>query len=211
MNIKSDNRQLMKKVNSFLIDYFRWVMVTVLLAVALFGIFLVVLPKYQDVNNQISSDYMDESQRFQHMSRYLDELYSLKKSFNNVQEADRARIGRFLPNNPGLEDLMTEIYALADRTGVSAASIKAAIEDGNKKSTDMFAADEKTNTALSGDIAKINVSVNIINVNYSQYKAFLSSLENNLRLLDVLETSYSPSSGSANFKINAYYLKNKKQ
>lgn len=129
-----------------------------------------------------------------------------------IQEtADFGKIQETIPiGDPGIPDLLVQIQALSSKSGVAIKDFSFAVSDGTN--TSLLSASD---AALSGEIANgsfstIGISINITGI-YSSIKSFIKAVENNVRIMDIVELGIRGSETSdslemsADMKINAYY------
>jgi hypothetical protein len=207
MKIERDKKQLIKAANDFLIDYFRWLATSMVLAVFSIGAFFVVLPKYQDVSRGINETLSDQDNKYRTVSQYVSDLRKVNAEYRAIDQASLERMKKFLPTQPEIEELLVQMEVLSNSYGITLTSMDLAAE-GKKSGTSPLAASEGSNASLAADIGRVKISLSAKNVDYNLVKDFLSGIEKSLRLLDVYNVSYYPGYGTMNLEIYAYYLKN---
>lgn len=206
MKIERDKKQLIKAVNDFLIDYFRWLATLMVLAVFSIGVFFVVLPKYQEVSREINETLADQENKYKTMSQYVSDLRKVNAEYRAIDQASLERMRKFLPTKPETEELLVQLEALSNVHGLSLTSVNLSPE-GKKSGGSPFAASGGSGASLAADIGRVKISVAAKNVDYNLIKNYLDTLERSLRLLDVFNVSYYPALGTMNLEIYAYYLK----
>ncbi len=206
MKIEKDKKQLIKAVNDFLIDYFRWLATLMVLAVFSIGAFFVVLPKYQEVSREINETLTDQDNKYRTVSQYVNDLRKVNAEYRAIDQTSLERMKKFLPTDPETEDLLVQLESLSRSQGINLTSLNLSSE-GKKASGNPFAGNEGGNASLAADIGRVKINLAAKNVDYNLLKDFLGSLEKSLRLLDVYNVDFQPSYGSMTLEIYAYYLK----
>ncbi|MFH0969190.1 MAG: type 4a pilus biogenesis protein PilO [Patescibacteria group bacterium] len=169
------------------------------------GIFLIRPMMTEADDYRIQKDSSDNS---------ISSLRLVKGSLINqkkVQEsADLSKIQETLPYDPGIPDLLIQIQALSSNSGVAISSFSFQIPEDDAVS--LLAASD---AALSGNSANSNfsnvkISISVTGV-YSSIKSFIRSVENNIRIMDIVSLDLNgPKSKdslemSADLEIFAYY------
>lgn len=188
----------------------------IFLIVSSIGIFFGYIdPNYKgrgDVISNISdtTDYADygvlslkeELGKFEEISSNSNKIVSdrdlLIKKSNQITTLDKSRLSKFLPDNIDNIKLIIEISDMASVRGLVAKNIT--INEA-KKSTDTI--------VDNSPYGVLNVKFSV-NSTYDNFLSFLDDLENNLRLLDISDISFSSSdTGFYDFNIGlkTYWLK----
>lgn len=172
---------------------------------------------YVDINykgdiTQSSSDYSKAGVIFlkEELVKYDDILNSSTKIVsqrdilvakkNTISEVDKARLERLLPSNIDNIRLIIEISKIAEGRNLIAKNIS--VGNMTQLMTDSIGQDSTPYGTLSLKFT--------VNSSYNNFLNFLKDLENNLRLLDVTDISFSASeSGFYDFNVslNTYWLK----
>jgi len=119
---------------------------------------------------------------------------------NTITELDKTRLERLLPSNIDNIRLIIEISKIAEGRNLVARNIS--VGDITKNSNDTIGLDNSPYGVLSLRFT--------VNASYNNFQNFLKDLENNLRLLDVTNISFSATdSGFYDFNVtlNTYWLK----
>lgn len=125
-----------------------------------------------------------------------DELIAKK---NTISEADKTRLEKLLPSNIDNIRLIMEISNIAEKRGLVAKNIS--VGDSNKTS-DTIGPSNSSYGTLSLRFT--------VNSSYNNFLNLLSDLENNLRLLDITDISFSANDSGFydyNVTLNTYWLK----
>ena len=123
-------------------------------------------------------------------------LNNLKKSvafLNSINKLDREKIDRLIPGTPDEPSLILALETIVRDSGLVLLSID------TKKG-----AEPKGSTAK--DLKTVDVTLGIGGGDYVGLKAFLESIERNLRLFDIESFAYNPGSSAYSVRLRAYYL-----
>lgn len=214
---KESKANLLKQgANNLLINYFNYL--TWLLAVIVFiiGSLLVIYPQYkkitanrEETKKKLVSEYESKYSR-------LNQISVLQKAYLEISEEDRKKIQEMIPADDKATNLIPEIESIISRNGAVLNSIKIEpVEAGAPaNAAPGAAAGEKTAASLAGifsgalpaGVKLIKIEISFDSVSYQVLKNILKSLENNLRLFDIANISYTPQSSSAALIIYSYYL-----
>ncbi len=144
-----------------------------------------------------------ELEKFEEISSNSNKIVSdrdlLIKKSNQITTSDKTKLNKFLPDNIDNIRLIIEISDMASARGLIAKNIT--INDA-KKPTDAMVVDNSSYGVL-------NVKFSV-NSTYENFLLFLGDLENNLRLFDVSDVSFSSSdTGFYDFNVGlkTYWLK----
>lgn len=136
-------------------------------------------------------------------SRYSMELGARTQSLNNLKQSvaflnsisklDREKIDRMLPAMPDEPSLVLAIETMVRDSGLVLLSIDA------KQGAELKESSIK-------NLKTIDVTLGIGGGDYTGLKAFLDSIERNLRLSDIVSFAYNPGSSAYSVRLRAYYL-----
>ncbi|MDP4001751.1 MAG: type 4a pilus biogenesis protein PilO [bacterium] len=164
-----------------------------LVAIAGIIFWTMLVPAYDDI--LIKRDAITErTDIIKARSDILSNIKALSLEYSN-KATDITRFASMVPEKKGVPELLSSIQALATQNGLQLTTI-ALSENSNPG-----AADYQTQSIDLG-----------LNGGYLAFKSFLMALERNIRLIDIISISASPTSEDSpiiNFSIkgNAYYLK----
>jgi len=169
-------------------------------------------PNYKGGIDQSGSDYSKADVVFlkSELAKYDDLLNSSTKIIaqrdilvakkNTITEVDKAKLERLLPSNIDNIRLIIEISKIAEGRNLVAKNIS--VGDMTKTVSDTIGADNTPYGTLSLKFT--------VNSSYDNFLNFLQDLENNLRLLDITDISFTATdSGFYDFTVslNTYWLK----
>ncbi|MFA5934463.1 MAG: type 4a pilus biogenesis protein PilO [Candidatus Paceibacterota bacterium] len=144
------------------------------------------LIKYEDISNSSQKIITDRD--------------NLVKKSNQITTVDKNRLNKFLPSSIDNIRLIIELSDMASARGLFAKNIS--VSSDVKKSTDSVNTDYSSYGTL---VVRFSV-----NSTYENFLLFLDDLENNLRILDITDISFSSTeTGFYDFNVGlkTYWLK----
>ena len=202
--------QIKQKVNVLLVRYFKWLVAFFVLVVLIFGYFLLLKPKYEGIAKLTSDGQLSKEQEYLERREYLDSLKNLVAVFQSVKLSDREKIDYILKKKDVPEELFSQIETIVKKNGLLLKSLKIEPEETDSKSSSQKVSrggEEKTVVSLPPEIGKIKATLEVLGVDYFGFKSLLTSMENNLMLMDVVNVNFSPEGNSAQLVFYTYYLK----
>ncbi len=200
-----------RRINIFLIGYFRWFIVFVILLFFGVSYFFFLKVKHKDVKKVFYYVGEEKREEYAEKKKYLKNLRELISVYNSISEEDKNKVATILPTESYQDNFFTNIENLISDMGFKLNYLRIETEEEKEKSKakKIITSEEKENILLSKNqnIGAMNLSFGISGINYSNMKKIISSIENNLRIMDVTNLNYSPDSGELDLEIKTYYLK----
>jgi len=185
----------------------------IILIISSFAVFFgYVDPNYKGSANQSSSDYQNagivflksEKAKFDDIINSSTQIVAKRDALvekkNTITEVDKARLERLLPTNIDNIRLIIEISKIAEGRNLVAKNIS--VGDMAKVTSDTIGTDNTPYGTLSLKFT--------VNSSYNNFLNFLRDLENNLRLVDITDITFSSTdSGFYDYSVslNTYWLK----
>jgi len=198
--------QIKNSVNIFLSKYFGAVAVFVAMAILVFGNLFFVWPEYKRIINDIESANKKEDLKYAERQKYLKQLKELKAEYQKISPDDIKKIEIMLPKKNNREELLAQMENMIARNGFLLADLR--VEDIVEKQDGAADEAEKKDSIDPADrkgVNKIKINMNIVGTDYDGFKRLLRVIENNLRLLDITNLSFSPGSQKTSLEMYAYY------
>jgi len=203
-------------INRILNNYFGILVIAVVLVIFIGAYYLLIRPKYQKIVATINATFYEKSQltpKYQELSDYQ----ALIETYRKINPEDIKKIQGLIPAEYLKEDLFTEIIYLASIKKLAVNSltiVKDTAATFTPGSSRRVAAGETAGVStpapdmkLSGGIGSFNVKVALGKVDYPALKAWLQTMENSLRIIDVRSLSFDPKTSIANLEMVTYYLR----
>ncbi|MFA4834339.1 MAG: hypothetical protein WC619_05925 [Patescibacteria group bacterium] len=198
-----------QKINVLLTRYFKWLVVLFVLVVFILGYFLLLKPKYEEIAKLTSDGQSSKEQEYLERRGYLESLKNLVAVFQSVKLSDQEKIDYILRKKDVPEELFSQVEAIVKKNGLLLKSLKIEpIEPESKSSSQKVKrGEEKAAVSLPPEIGKTKATLEIMGVDYFGLKSLLTSIENNLMLMDVVNVDFVPEGNSVQLTFYTYYLK----
>lgn len=196
-------KDMIRKINRFLNNNFKWLIVMSVLLVLTLSYFNVLKPLYEktgktlDITNQLREDSYNSKKK------ELKKITDLLLSYNKVGSSYREKMLAIAP--PDIDRIFTEVNQVISGQGLLIQTLS--IEELDVRDPKVKKKAGENNYLASGDLGKLKISVAIKGSDYEALKNLLYALENNLRLMDVESLSFDPKGNSVNLVIATYYAK----
>ncbi|MBP9822180.1 MAG: type 4a pilus biogenesis protein PilO [Candidatus Pacebacteria bacterium] len=166
---------------------------SILIAIAGILFWVLLMPAYDGIKAKREAVTQRDA-RIADQQAILDNIKALSDQYSQKADVIK-RFQQVVPAMKSAPELISSIQALATQNGLQLANMN--LGGGPDQNTTQYQ-EQPINLSLAG--------------NYSSFKTFLISLEQNIRLIDILSISASPASDNStiiNFQITgkAYYLK----
>lgn len=185
-------------MNLFLNNYFNIIMVLVVIIVLAIAYFIVIQPKYDATMTAISANIEQQQKLYLDQQKKLDNLKTVSDLYKKIPLADLKKFNGVLPDNYVRERLFGELEEIITQNGFILNSVSIS-QEVKKAPTDEGAA------GASVKIGKINIQLSLSVIDYTGFKNLLRLLENNLRLFDITNLSFSPGGNTAELTLTTYY------
>ncbi|MDD5290561.1 MAG: hypothetical protein PHZ04_00400 [Patescibacteria group bacterium] len=202
--------QIGQKINVLLSRYFKWLVVFFVLVVFALGYFLLLKPKYDEIAKLASDGQSDREQEYLERRTYLDSLENLVAVFRSVKLSDQEKIDYILKKKDVPEELFSQIEAIVKKNGLLLKSLKIEPVEAESKSSSQKVSrttEEKAVVSLPPEIGKTKATIEVMGIDYFGLKSLLTSIENNLMLMDVVSMDFVPAGNSVQLTFYTYYLK----
>jgi Tfp pilus assembly protein PilO len=196
---------LIKKLNKFFSDYFKWLIVLVVAVIFTSGYFFLLAPKYRQTAKYVSVIGRQEALDLEAKKSELAKIKELAEAFKKIDKKYIEKINAIAPVKKNKEELFSEINYLVSQSGLFLQSVSLA-EGGDYRDLGLVnpgAGD----AATSKKIEMVGISLMVRGADYKAFKNFLANLENNLRIMDVANISFDPSGQAVTLTVNTYYTK----
>lgn len=224
---KNGNKQL----NIFMNTYSDLISVIVVSLALIASYFLVIRPKFNTTIQTITQNIEEQKMIFDQQSQKLSQLKANLITYNKIDQKEIARVNALLPDTYIEEKLFGELEEMITKNGYGVSSIDIKSQSASSDTTDggspVYSPDEISGME-GGDVSAegaapaaapasgaakvqdnglgtIEVSMTITSIDYAGLKNLLPVFENNLRLFDITNLSFSPNDKKANLTFLTYY------
>lgn len=204
------NKFYLKKINNFLLSYFKIFIFVVVLILLSLGYLFLVKPKYEQVNAQIKNFKDSRETLYQKNLRTLNELNDYIESYESIPEENVKKVHAMLPDRYNKEELFSELNHLVSGNNLTLKSVKVKGDGGDLKFGETKGGEKKGENKYIDkpeDVETYTVTMSILGTNYGSLKNLLFTLERNMKLLDITELNFSPSGKTVNITLQTYYSK----
>ena len=206
-----ERKIFLKKINTFLIKYFKFLVLFLVLLVLVLGYFFLLGPEYKEIQTLIRNSQEQRQEMFLSKQKKLNRLKDYIKSYEKFSSEEKEKIDYILPQKYNQEELFSELNYLVEKNNLILKNIsvkggKTQVEFGQTKE-DIEKQVQDPILKTPAGVQKYAVDVSILGTNYYSLKNLLYTLENNLKLLDITQLNFSPGSKTVNLTLMTYYLK----
>lgn len=205
------NKKTEQKLNFFFNRYFKWFVLLIVLAFLVAGYFVVIKPKYQQTIQSIQRHVKLQSQNYLVKKENLEKAKELISVYNNTDNEKIRKINTLLPTDPSHEELFTVFDDLTSRNGLVLNRMDIFLASEKEEESRSRIGKKKEGAQLMERnlpeyIKKAEISIEVLGTDYAGLKSFLTSLENNLRLVDVVNINFDPGRESAELQLWTYFF-----
>lgn len=180
-------------LRQFLEKYHRLVAGLIVLAIFLFGFLVLLYPQIRQIRETGILHVRRTQADLQERADYLIRLQEMERNFDKINFKALAKLDKLLYSEDELIYLYAEIEALFKNHNLELQALN-------------IAKSEKEG------LGEASITANIAGaLDYEKFKALLSVIEENIRLLDSQSLSFTPGGQISTFSFKTYYLSNEKE
>ena len=179
------------KFKKFLVANFRLFSLIIPLIILGCGYLYFLRPKYNylKMTGGLTLNILKSS--LQSKKEYLKNLEELKITYNNLTEEEKEKLEQILPLKKDIPNLFVHFENLIKQNGLKLSSIN-------------FTEEDTTEEDIKKGVKILNIDLGLKGGNYQILKKFLTNLEQDIKIMDVVSISFSPE--GYNIKLKTYYL-----
>lgn len=199
---KKDNN-INELIYDILTKYFSLIIFLVVILVLLIFYFFLINPKLQESIKEVQSNINFQQNIWNIERQKLSQMQESLDYFRQINSDDVEFLELAIPHPYPKEKLFGEIediillhgYTLTNLS-IDEVELLSNSEDG-----------EKEKKLKYDNLQALNISLEILGLDYNAMKRFLPVLENQLPLMDIVNLDFSPSSETLSLNIYSYYFK----
>lgn len=197
---------LIQQVNKFFSTYFNWVIAGIVVTIFASGFFFLLWPKYTQAVNFVNTTNQQQLDDTSSKQVELDKINKLISTYNGIDQKYVDKINAISPHIQNKEELFSELNYLVSVNQLSLQSISLKTDEEYKDQGLVAAPPQQK--AIGNTLEQVSISMTVQGTTYESFKNFLSSIENNLRLMDIISVDFSPGGEQTTLQMTTYYSKN---
>jgi len=171
------------KYQNFVVRFYWLIIILVFLAAVCVEYFLIIKPKLEQTFNGGPLDVERRLVILEEQRTYYEALKVLEKEAKEINQAELEKVNYVIAEKIYLPDILKQIYLLSEKENL-----------------------EFTGFNYNFDQGILQIDLSFKGTNYQEFKKYLSELEKNIRVMDVINVSLAKIGTSFNLKIQSYYL-----
>lgn len=178
---------------------FRYVLISVIFVVSLIGYLVLIRPQFENVRLVGILAFQAEKDRLADRQAYYSKALKMVEAYRRVRDQQPLRPEDVLPQQPEINDLFLTLKSIAAQSGMTVESI--AVSKGASltaassatTTTRRPSAEAKTASPSAGTVQILDVTFGVGgSLDYGSFKRVLRTIEQSLRLVDVITISFDP-------------------
>lgn len=195
------------QLNQFLNEYANALIALILVLFLLAAYWFVLSPKLEEIQSALQSSVGETQKLYNDSQRKLANLKLINEGYKKISPADLQKFNSVLPDEYKPERLFGELEEIISRGGWFISDIGLTPIEEAKPA--LLEASTSSSPALVGTqkLSAIKINLTVAAIDYNGLKSLLKMLENNLRLFDITNVTFSPSDNDASLVLTTYYYK----
>jgi len=187
-------------INLFLNSYFNIITVAVLVLFLAVAYFMFIKPKFDATMGAIQSNIEQQQKLYTDQQKKLANLEIVSDLYKKIPAGDLKKFNGVLPDSYIKERLFGELEEIISKNGFILNAVNISQEEKKLTAAESMA-------PRSASVGTISLQLSVSAIDYAGFKNLLRLLENNLRLFDITQVSFSPSGNTASLTLSTYYYK----
>lgn len=188
-----------------LIRSYRTTTLVVFGLVVVAGYLLVLRGTIERASVEGSTDFGQLQAQQEYLQGYVKDLEAMVNNLEAISQTDIDRLSAILPDEKGVGDLLVQLQTLSETHGFFLSSVNVS-QGGTATEAPTTPAARQAKPKATSPIQRMSISVVLQGPGYTEIKELLSSIERNLRVLDVNAVYFTPGSPDVTLNLYAYYL-----
>lgn len=193
-----------------LIDkYFAYGIVLVIIFVGLGGYWLFLGPQLQTVQRTGLFESKNKQDELAAKKLDLEKIKALASEYSALNLSELEKISKALPTHPRIPDIFAQFEVLAQKNQIIVSSLS--VHEGTALPARQ--GEQQIDKAVLNRIGVLDITLKVGALDsYEKLKAFLNSIESNMRLVDLTSLQYLGQNDHDTYSLNlkSYYLKSEK-
>jgi len=211
---KKDGKKNASFMRIWFSQYYRIVSYSFAAVIFAFFFMFVSYPKISSVGSLKKDAVPKVLSEQENLNKQLDYLVKAQKAKYAISEVDIQNIEKTIPTDPNTPQIFTTLEGISKEVGVTIGTINFSLLDAPKdgpsvtpsmEDGDSFGGEDVSRSDDFG-ISMIEISLSVSSGPYDEFKNFLDKVEKNMRLMDIVSLSYSPSGESYGLTLRSYYM-----
>jgi Tfp pilus assembly protein PilO len=171
----------------------------IVLAAVLFiaAAYFLIWPRYSRLGES-KDKLLFQKNLLQTQTEYLGNLQKLISNYESIKTADKEKLARMLPKEVDEPALFTLFESLATKNNITMLAIDISEKEPGAEIKNLGLKEVHIAVNLASNLAPSDI--------YGDFKNFLTDLEINIRLMDVISINYTPESASYVLNARTYRL-----
>ena len=195
----------------FIDEYSKVISLLLVLIISSIGFLSEIKPLYDKITSDIQILKTNNEMTLSEKNKTLELLNELVNNYHKIDTSDVAKIDKIIPEDPNFVSLMPQIEYIVLNNGFLIDKISVNEEKAADLSNAQGADATDASTLIddpANHLKKIRVEIGVLGINYPGLKKLLTSLESNIRLIDINYLTFSPGDKTLELTFYTYYWKN---
>lgn len=169
---------------------FKLITILAVIIILVLSFLLILKPKYDRII-ETRQELKTKQKEFSDQKIYFDEIKKLIANYQKLDPSDIEKIAKVLPTEQDIAGLFVQMEAMTNESGLNLTGLDIS---------------EKTVPELEKlQIKELDVALNLSGGDYEAFKKFLSIIESNLRLMDIISINFAPEATTYALNLKTYY------
>lgn len=201
--IREENKSKKYLAKLAFLRYYKLIILAAVVAIFGLSYYFVLQPQYEEIKSGGQYNLETIKNDLAAKNSYRQNLKTMIENYRKLNENETEKINVILPSEKDMAGLFVQFQALAQNNNLLLAGVSINQSAESKSSINA------TSTFSLGSIKKLNVTLNLMGTqksDYNEIKDFLSAIENNLRIFDIDAVYFNPDSSGYSINLVTYYL-----
>lgn len=197
-----------KKVSFMILWFEQYYKMTSIAACAMalvLSYIFILSPKVSSIRSIRGAQYDAIAKEKSDLEQKLSYLAKAQESKRNISQREIENIDSVIPTSPLSPQILAGLEQIAKTSNVVIEGIDLAIPDANTNKKIDPAKEAVKEPDLPEGVFTVEVILSIRSGPYDNLKLFLSNIEKNIRLMDIISVNYTPASKNYIISARAYY------